>query len=65
MKKYLEIESSVDYNAKTVKNNFGKMVFVDEQYETKPADWKQCYRAGKEINDFGKSFAQQWLNELK
>ncbi len=65
LKQYLNLQGTVDFNAPVVANQYGKKVFTNPEYQGKPSEWKMCYRAGKEVNDFVKSFAQQWLTELK
>jgi len=56
--------SDIDFNAKLIEGDGGKMVFADDKYEKKSPHWKMCYRAGKETVEAGRSFAAQWLKEL-
>ena len=62
---FLKNSLNINYNAKTVKNNDGKIKFVDQEYESKDGQWKLYYRAGKETVTAARTFAQNWLNELK
>jgi len=62
---FLKNSSDINFNAKTVKNNDGKIKFVDQEYESKDGQWKLYYRAGKETVTAARTFAQNWLNELK
>jgi hypothetical protein len=61
---FLEVSKDVDYNAVLKDGQYGKRVFVNPQYEAKSANWKMCYRAGKDVVDAGRTAAQQWLREL-
>ncbi len=61
---YLDLSATVDFNAALVEK-YRKMVFVKPAYESKADDWKMIFRAGKEVNDVSRPFAQQWLSELK
>lgn len=61
---YLETVGSVDFTAKLVPY-YGKQNFADPKYQSKPANWKLIYRAGKDVNDYAKPFVQQWVTELK
>lgn len=61
---FLETSADVDYSAKLVKSG-SKMRFADEAYEEKPADWKICFRAGKEATEAAREFAKAWLAELE
>lgn len=42
----------------------GKQRFVDTRLEAKPAEWKLCYRAGREPTEAARRFATAWLAEL-
>ena len=65
LKQYITLTATVDFNAQLTTNQYGKKVFVSPDYQGKSSDWKMCFRAGKEVNEFAKAFAQQWLTELK
>lgn len=65
LQQYLALANTVDFNAATHKNSYGQIVFTDAVNESKPSDWKMCFRAGKDVNAAAKSFAQRWLAELK
>ena len=60
----LGITSDVDYTAELKDGNKGKKVFVNPDYEKKPAEWKLALRAGKTASDAVRAAAQQWLKEL-
>ena len=60
----LEVTKDIDYNAELVEK-FGKKRFVNPAYESKRAEWKQGFRAGKDVTEAARAFAQQWLRELE
>jgi hypothetical protein len=64
LKKYLDIATTVDFDAQLTEK-YKKKVFVDQKYEYKPDDWKKIFRAGKEVYDVTRPFAEQWLKELQ
>jgi hypothetical protein len=63
LKNFLELTTDIDFNAQ-LKERYGKMVFVNPDYERKPADWKTAFRAGKEAVTAARNIAQDWLKEL-
>jgi hypothetical protein len=64
LQEVLDITKDVDFNAElTVK--YGKKVFVNPTYERKHANWKYAFRAGKEVTETVRAFAQQWISEIK
>lgn len=64
LQKYLDLSATVDFNAELTEK-YKKKVFVNDQYERKPAEWKMIFRAGKDVCEIARGFAQQWLKELK
>lgn len=64
LNKMLEATSGIDYNAALVEK-YGKKRFVNPVYEGKRTEWKQGFRAGKEVTESARAFAQKWLSELK
>ncbi|MHA4842509.1 hypothetical protein ACX0G7_00035 [Flavitalea antarctica] len=63
LEKYLSIASTVDFNAELTEK-YNKKVFVKSAYESKDDEWKMIFRAGKEVYEVAKPFAEQWLKEL-
>ncbi len=63
LQKYLELAATVDFNAE-LKQAGNNKKFVNPAYEGKAYDWKQIYRAGKEVYSVAKPFAEQWIKEL-
>jgi hypothetical protein len=63
LNRFLEISSTVDFNAqlKTVNN---RKKFVKEEYEQKNDTWRRCFRAGKPAVDAARAIAQEWLKEV-
>jgi hypothetical protein len=63
LSKFLEVSATVDFNAKLVEKD-GRKFFADPALEAKSADWKLCYRAGREAVQAARAAAQAWLGEL-
>ena len=59
----VSIIESVDFDAATTVNKYGKRIFDNPEYEKKSKKWKACYRAGKEVCDEVKLFIKNWLKE--
>ena len=64
LKKMLDYTKDIDYNAALVEK-YGKKKFVNPAYESKRTEWKQGFRAGKEVTEQARTFAEKWLGELK
>jgi len=65
LQEFLDTSKDVDFNARLVQGRGGRMRFADPAYESKPDDWKLCYRAGKEPVEAARAFAVDWLRQLK
>lgn len=65
LQKLLTETEGIDYNAKLTTDQYGKKIFVREDYESKSNYWKQTFRAGKPAVDAARVIAKQWLSELK
>ena len=63
LQQMLEVTKNVDYAAQLTERN-GKKYFVKPEYERKSNNWKYAFRAGKEVTETSRAFAQQWLKEL-
>ncbi len=63
LQKFLELSATVDFTAE-LKQSGKKKKFVNPVYEGKSYDWKQIYRAGKDVIDPARAFAEQWIKEL-
>jgi hypothetical protein len=63
LQKYLDLANTVDFNAE-LKQVGKKQKFVNPAYEGKSYDWKMIFRAGKEVYEVTKPFAEQWIKEL-
>ena len=61
--KFLEITKDIDYSAALTERN-GKKFFTNTKYEAMSLQWKMGFRAGKEVTETARTFAQQWLKEL-
>ncbi|MGZ8553078.1 MAG: hypothetical protein ACXWV8_06705 [Chitinophagaceae bacterium] len=64
LKKMLDYTKGIDYNA-TLVEKYGKQRFVNPAYESKGTEWKQGFRAGKDVTEPARAFAEKWLTELK
>ena len=38
---------------------------MNQTYEYKNTEWKQGFRAGKDVTETSRAFAQKWLSELQ
>jgi hypothetical protein len=63
LRQFLELSADVKHDAKLVKQG-SLMQFEDPALEQKPAEWKLCFRAGREATDAARAFAEEWLKEL-
>ena len=63
LQKFLDATAGVDYSAKLVIRN-DRQYFADQDLETKPPEWKMCFRAGREACEAARTFATSWLKEL-
>lgn len=61
---FLETTKDIDFAAGlTIKN--GKTIFVNPVYERQKGNyWKMAFRAGKEVVEPARAFAEQWLEEI-
>ena len=64
LRELLTATANVDFAAKLV-NDGGRKKFANAEYESKPAEWKLAFRAGKETTEKARAFATAWLAELK
>ncbi len=62
---FLDASKDVDFNAQLYAAEQGKKKFVNAAYESKPENWKICYRAGKPAVDAARTFAAAWLKEIQ
>ena len=63
LQQFLTLSATVDFDAE-LKQVGNKKKFVNPTYEGKPYDWKQIYRAGKDVIEPTRVFAEKWLSEL-
>lgn len=64
LKKMLDNTKGIDYSAALVEK-YGKKRFVNPAYESKGTEWKQGFRAGKDVTEPARAFAEKWLAGLK
>jgi hypothetical protein len=65
LEKFLEVSAEVDFSAAVVRDKSGYTTFANPEYESKPPEWKFCYRAGRETVKAARTAAKDWLKELK
>ena len=63
LREFLVVSADVDFAAALTSRN-GRMVFENPAYEEKPAQWKICYRAGKDATLAARAAVQAWLQQL-
>lgn len=64
LQKFLELSATVDFDAE-LKQVGNKKKFVNPAYEAKSYDWKQIFRAGREVIEPARKFADQWMQDLE
>jgi hypothetical protein len=62
---FLEKSAGINFDAKTTEIKLGTIKFIDQEYEHKDSQWKLYFRAGKETVAAARTFAQDWLGEIK
>ena len=65
LRQFLDLSKDIPFDAKLIPAGNGKMKFADLQLESKPANWKLCFRAGKGVVETARSFATEWLRQLE
>jgi hypothetical protein len=63
LREFLDLSAGVDFAAQ-LKSQNGRMVFENPAYESKGAQWKMCFRAGREATTAARAAVQAWLKEL-
>lgn len=61
---FVKVAKTVDFNAQ-LKVVGDKKKFVNSKYEYQSTEWKQIFRAGKEVILPAIDFAEDWIKELK
>jgi hypothetical protein len=64
LKKLLELTDKVDFKAKLVPDGEVQR-FASKELESKPREWKLCFRVGREACEAARSFAMGWVAGLK
>ena len=63
LREFLAMSADVDFAA-TLKSQDGRMLFENPAYEAKSAQWKMCYRAGREATAAARAAVSAWLKEI-
>jgi hypothetical protein len=64
LREFLDVCADVDFAARTNPVN-NRQVFANAEYERKPAQWKECFRAGREPTTAARQAATAWLREIQ
>lgn len=64
LEQFLIETAGIDFAAELTTMN-GKKIFVNPVYESKGNRWKMAFRAGKGVITTARTFAQQWISEIK
>lgn len=66
LREFLTLSATVDFTARVSKRgaNDPKLKFDNPAYESKDAQWKYLYRAGKPAVDAARAGAQEWLKAI-
>ena len=68
LREFLTLSATVDFGATLVpcrNSSWNLSCFADPTYEKKAAEWKRCYRAGKQPVEAARTFAANWVRELE
>ncbi|MBI5896343.1 MAG: hypothetical protein HZB24_10210 [Desulfobacterales bacterium] len=61
---FLEVSQNIPFGAELVQK--GKLMkFADPQFEAQTAEWKLCYRAGREPVQAARAFVGEWLSQIE
>jgi hypothetical protein len=62
---FLDLTQDLPFDTKLVAGPNGRLRFADPKYESKPGNWKMCFRAGKEPVQAARAFATDWLHQIE
>ena len=65
LRQFLDLTKDMPFDAKLIPAGGGKMKFADPQLESKPANWKLYFRAGREVIETARAFTSEWLRQLE
>lgn len=63
LREFLALSADVDFAAE-LRSDGGRTLFVNPAYQAKSAQWKMCFRAGKDATTAARAAVQAWLKEL-
>lgn len=63
LQEFVDACGDVDFDAKLVER-YGRMRFAEPRYESKPWEWKTCFRAGEASVRTALDAAEEWLDDL-
>jgi hypothetical protein len=64
LRQFLDETRDIDFGAELIEKS-GTKYFVNKAYEGKGNRWKMAFRAGKPVVETARSFAEQWINEIR
>lgn len=64
LQEFLDETADIDFNAELITKN-GKKYFANPAYERKGNRWKMAFRAGKDVIEPARAFAERWMSEIK
>jgi hypothetical protein len=64
LQEFLDATKDIDFNAQLTERN-GIKYFVKPEYESKGNRWKMAFRAGKDAVETARTFAAQWMEEIR
>jgi hypothetical protein len=64
LRRFLDVTRDIDFSARLVERE-NRMRFADSALESRPAEWKMCFRAGRLATETAREFAQDWLKTLE
>jgi hypothetical protein len=64
LRAFLEVSATVDFDA-ALESRGGRARFVNPAYERQTAEWKLCFRAGRETVEAARAAASAWLAEIE
>ncbi|MGH9385515.1 MAG: hypothetical protein ACRD2N_14635 [Vicinamibacterales bacterium] len=64
LRRFLEVTREIDFSARLVERD-NRLRFADPSLESRPAEWKMCFRAGQGSTQAAREFARSWLTALE
>jgi hypothetical protein len=66
LRQFLDVSQNIPFDAELAPSPQGKLMkFADPMYEAQSAQWKLCYRAGREPVNAARAFVGEWLSQIE